>query len=165
MHACLRLLLLGLLLSAGHLFAEDALLRIVGLEKTVSLSPADWEKLPRTTLAALEPHAKTEYRYAGVDARTLLLLVDAPLGDKLRGAAHRLGVLVRARDGYTILFALAEFDAAFSSRTLLLADRMNDRPLRENAAPLQLIAPGDTRGARWVRMVTSLEIVSLPASP
>lgn len=166
MPATLRCAFLVLLLAcAPGARAEEALLRIAGPGRTVTLTAAGWAALPRTEVTAVEPHEKRGHRYAGVDARELLRRAGAPLEKELRGPAHRLGVLVRGRDGYAVLFALAEFDAAFSGRTLLLADRIDGAPLPEKAAPLQLIAPGDQRGARWVRMVSALEIVSIPLPP
>ena len=162
----LRRLLLAFILVAGFpAFAADPILQIVGPEKTLALTAAEFAALPRTEVTALEPHGKKERRYAGVTVRELLLRVDAPLGEKMRGSALALGVLVRSRDGYAVLYALAEFDAAFSTRTLLLADREDGKPPPATAAPFRLVAPGDTRGARWVRMVTSIEIISLPPKP
>lgn len=83
----------------------------------------------------------------------------------MRGPALTMGVIVRCKDNYSVLYSLAEFDAAFSSRTILLADREDGGPPPATAAPFRLVAPGDKRGARWARMVVSLEIVSLPAKP
>lgn len=83
----------------------------------------------------------------------------------MRGPALTMGVIVRCKDNYSVLYSLAEFDAAFSSRTILLADREDGAPPPATAAPFRLVAPGDKRGARWARMVVSLEIVSLPAKP
>jgi hypothetical protein len=120
--------------------------------------------LPHTEITLEDPHEKKLHRYAGFAARELIAQAGAPLGDKLRGAAFQLGVIVRGKDGYVVLFSLADFDDTFSTRTLLLADRMDGQPLPEKSAPLQLIAPGDKRPARWVRMVTSLEIVPMGAT-
>lgn len=151
-------------LAAGGIGrATEAWLRVTWAEKSVVLSEAEWAKLPRTEVTSADPHTKTEHRYAGVAMREVLHLVQAPTDKDLRGAAQRLAVLVRGRDGYAVLFALAEFDPAFSARTILLADRIDGLPLPEKAAPLQVIAPGDRRGARWARMVTAIEIVSVPA--
>jgi DMSO/TMAO reductase YedYZ molybdopterin-dependent catalytic subunit len=68
----------------------------------------------------------------------------------------------QSKDGYSTLFALAEFDDAFSNRTILLADSEDGKPLPENAGPMRIVAPGDKRAARWARMVTSIELVHIP---
>lgn len=161
-----RLALFSLLFaSAWTVEAADAVLTIATPDKTTTLTAAEWAALPRTEVKAVEPHEKKERRYAGVAMRDLLTHAGAPLGDKLRGPALVLGVVVRCQDAYTVLYALAEFDASFSTRTILLADRDDGQPLPSNAAPLRLVAPGDTRGARWARMVTSIEIVPLTPKP
>ena len=83
------------------------------------------------------------------------------MGEKFRGAALGLAVVVHCKDGYTVLFSLAEFQEGFSSRTIVLADRADGDILPPSAAPLRIIVPGDKRPARSARQVTSLEIVSL----
>lgn len=70
-----------------------------------------------------------------------------------------LGVIATAPDGYRVLFSLTEFDAAFNDRAVLLADRRNGKPLDSREGPLRLIVAGDERHARWIREVTSLEVV------
>jgi hypothetical protein len=129
--------------------------------RTLELTAAEFAALPRTDLKALEPHEKKERTYSGVAVRDLLARLDAPLGDRLRGPALTTGVLVRCRDHYTVLYALAEFDTAFSTRTILLADREDGAAPPPSAAPLRLVAPGDTRGARWARQVASIELIQL----
>jgi len=150
------------LLSAG----EPAVLTIrVPEAAPLTFNAAELAALPRVHLEAVEPHAKTKHTYSGLSVRDLLIKAGAPLGAAMRGSAHRMVVRVSARDGYVAVFALAEFDEAFSSRSLLLATQVDGAPLPEKSAPLQLIAPGDKRGARWVRMVDSLEVITLPAQP
>ncbi len=150
-----------LLFAFGFAVAAHAepILRLTGAAGTVTLTAAEFAALPRQEIAAVEPHEKKERRYSGVAVRDLLTRIGAPLGADLRGPALTTGVLVRCQDGYTVLYSLAEFDAAFSTRTILLADREDGAPPPATAAPLRLVAPGDTRGARWARMVTALELI------
>jgi hypothetical protein len=132
----------------------------------VVFNAAEFAALPHVELTLVNPHDQKEHRYSGVSVRELLARLDAPLGDKLRGPALQTGVLVRSKDGYAVLFALAEFDESFSTRVLILADRIDGQPVPEIAAPLQLIAPGDKKAARWARMVTAIEIIpTAPAAP
>lgn len=155
------LLALLLFVAALRALGADPVLRVVTPEQTLAFTAAEFAALPRTELTAVEPHGKQSHRYAGVTVRELLTRAGAPLGEKLRGPALALGVLVRSADNYTVLFALAEFDAAFSTRTLLLVDREDGAPPPASAAPFRLVVPGDTRGARWARLVTSIEVVQL----
>jgi DNA-directed RNA polymerase omega subunit len=72
----------------------------------------------------------------------------------------RLYALVKARDGYAAVFALPEFDAGFTDRVILLADRCQGQALDAVEGPLRLVVPGEKRRARWVRQVTDIEVIS-----
>jgi hypothetical protein len=159
MRSIFRLLLfLGL---AAALSAAEPLLKVTVAGKTVSFTVEEFATLPHTEITTFEPHGQKEHRYAGVAVRELLLRAGAPLGVKLRGAALQLVVVARSNDGYAVAFALAEFDDAFSNRTILLAEKEDGQALAGNAAPFRLVAPGDKKGARCARMVASLEVISV----
>lgn len=159
------LLLACFIVLAARLGAAEPILTVVAPGKTLALSAEEFAALPRTELQAFGPHEKKERAYSGVALRELLARVDAPLGDKFRGPALTLGVLVRCKDNYTVLFSLAEFDENFSARTVILSNQEDGKAPPATAAPLRLVAPGDKRGARWARMVTSIEIVSFAPKP
>jgi hypothetical protein len=163
----LRSALVFALLPSVHsvVVAAEPVLKIIGPEQTVFLTVQEFAALPHTELKAVEPHEQKERLYAGVALPELLTRVGAPLGEKLRGPALTLGVLVRCKDSYTVLYSLAEFDENFSSHTILIADGEDGQPPPAAAAPLRLVAPGDKRGARWARMVTTIEIVSVGPKP
>lgn len=164
MRSFLGLALVALLLMAGtHLLAAEAMLKIVGVEKFVSLTAAEFAALPHSDLKVSDGPEKKERAYSGVKMSELLAQVGAPLGEKMRGSGMTMGVLVKCKDDYTVLFALAEFDEAFSSRTILLCDRENGDILPPSAAPLRLVTPGDKRGARSARQVTTIELI--PVAP
>jgi DMSO/TMAO reductase YedYZ molybdopterin-dependent catalytic subunit len=99
--------------------------------------------------------------YQGVPVVDLLRRAGAPLGSALRGTKMRLYVLVKARDSYAVVFALTEFDPAFTDRTILLAYSKAGQALGSVEGPLRLVVPGDKRRARWVRQVTDIDV--LPA--
>jgi DMSO/TMAO reductase YedYZ molybdopterin-dependent catalytic subunit len=139
----------------------DAILKVSEGPQAISLTADDVRRLPHTDLTATDPHGNTTHVYSGVLMRDLLAKVGAPLGERMRGPALRLAVVFHATDGYTTVFALAEFDEAFSNRQLLLAYAEDGKPLPANAAPYRLVVPGDKRAARWARMITSIEVVSV----
>jgi hypothetical protein len=148
--------------AAQRGFAADPALTVFSAEKSVTFTAEELLALPHMELTATDPHENKEHHYSGVPVRDLLLKVGAPLGESLRGPALRTAVLIHANDGYATLFALAEFDDAFSTRTLLLADSADGKPLPEHSGPLRLVVPGDKRAARWARMVKSIEVIALP---
>jgi len=155
--------LLALLLCAStHASAQTApVLRVTGdVPKHLELSLADIATLQHQTIHVTdEKGAPAEY--SGVPVATILEKAGAPLGKELKGSNMALGVVAHAPDGYAVLFSLTEFDPAFSDRVILLADRRDGKPLDSREGPLRFIVPGDQRHARWIRGVTTVEVVRM----
>jgi hypothetical protein len=89
----------------------------------------------------------------------------APLGAGMHGAALSSYVLASASDGYQVLFSLAELDPDMADGKFLLADKANGKPLFGENGSFRLVIPTDKRGARSIRMLTSLNVVQLRKSP
>ena len=123
--------------------------------------------LDAATLATLTPaavsvsaHGKT-LNCQGVRLSDLLRKTNA-LPDELRGPALASYVLVTARDGYRVVYSLAELDTSLGDRHVILANQCNGQPLDEKDGPLRLIASEELRPARWVRQVQSITVVRAP---
>ncbi len=150
--------------APAHAQQESArpLLRVTGLDGAeVRVGADDWAKLPRVTMKAIE-HGGTEATFEGVPARELLKLVNAPAGRELRGAQLTLYVVAEAADGYRVLYALAEIDAAFTDAVILVADRRNGEALGEEDGPLRIVVPWEKRQARWARQLIALRVGRAP---
>lgn len=142
--------------------APDPVINISGaIAHPLTLRMADLAAIAhRSVSVADEKQGKTQYQ--GVAVVDLLRRAGAPLGPALRGPKMRLYVLVKARDGYAAVFALAEFDPGFTDRVILLADQRDGHPLEAVEGPLRIIVPGEKRHARWVRQVTDIELRTAP---
>jgi hypothetical protein len=92
-------------------------------------------------------HAGMVAIYACVLLRDIVALAGVPLGEQLRGDRLALYVVVEAADGYRVVFALPELDAAFTNRVVLLADRRDEQPLHTAEGPLRLVIPAEKRHA------------------
>jgi hypothetical protein len=149
-----------LLLLAPALRAAGPVLTVTAPDKILTFTAEEFAALPHTEISAYDPHGEATHKYSGVAMREILARAGAPLGDKLRGKALQLVVVAHSRDGYSIAFALAEFDPAFNDRSILLADTEDGKPLPGDASLFRIIIPGDKKAARWARMVTSIEIKS-----
>lgn len=116
--------------------------------------------LTRADLAALPVHeASGDYRSAdGVRFEGALLwdviAAKTDLDDDVK-AALRYGVLASAEDGHAVMVSIGEIAPGFGEREVLLAYARSDV---EGEARIQLVSPGDTRGARHVNGITTLEI-------
>ena len=100
--------------------------------------------------------------YEGVLLADLLRQSGITLGDSLRGEAMATYVLVEARDGYRVVFALPELDTTFTERTTLLADRVHGGPLSVKEGPFRVVVPGERRPARWIRQVPRITVSRVP---
>jgi hypothetical protein len=85
-------------------------------------------------------------------------------GQALRGPALAQAVVVRAADGYAVVFGLAELDPGVRTNRIILADTVDGAPLKAEDGPFRLVAEGDVRPARSVRQVTTAQIVPFPAA-
>ncbi len=160
---CLRIAILLLIVFApAGLFAQASqapALHVIGeVPKPLELGAADIAALPRQTIRVTDEKG-AEVEYDGVPVAEILTKAGAPLGKEMKGPNMALGVVASAPDGYRVLFSLTEFDAAFSDHVIILADRRNGKALDNHEGPLRFVVPGDKRHARWIRGVTTLEVV------
>lgn len=151
---------LALALLAASVEAQTpSTLRISGPGVTTTeISAADLAALPRLALDVQNSHNGQAEHYEGVRMSDLLAKAGAPLGDKLRGRAMGTYVRAVASDGYAVVYSLAEVDPAFHDNQIIVADRMNGKPLDSKEGPFKAVAPGDKRPARWIRMLVELKV-------
>lgn len=136
-------------------------LRVEGLVPTPrTLATADLAALKHITLKAKDKEGK-QHTYAGVPLAEVLHLAGAPTGKDIHGKVLSQALLVSAADGYQAVFALPELDPAFTSQTILLADQRDGQPLPAGLGPYQIIVPQEKRPTRWVRQVTTLQVVQV----
>jgi DMSO/TMAO reductase YedYZ molybdopterin-dependent catalytic subunit len=159
-----RLPLLLLLCVPASAFAQAppaVVLHVTGeVPNHLDLSLGDLAAFHQETIRVTdEKGAPAEY--AGVPVAEILKKAGAPLGKEMKGAKMGVGLVARASDGYHVLFALAEFDSAFTDRVILLANRRDGKPLDSGEGPLRFVVPGDKRHARWIRRVNTIEVLSV----
>jgi DMSO/TMAO reductase YedYZ molybdopterin-dependent catalytic subunit len=141
----------------------SVVLRVTGaVSQPLALSLEDLAAMPRTKVTAKEHDAGATYE--GVALTAILQKAGAPLGKDLHGKALASYVVVTARDGYRVVFALPELDPAFTdaAQHIILVDTVGGKPLPEKQGPVRIIVPQEKKGARWIRMVESIEVVRLP---
>ena len=135
-------------------------LQVIDIEgHTTPLTAAQISNMPHTTVKVLDHDVPVQFE--GVSLASLLSTTGVPLGDNLRGPRMTEVLMVEAADGYRVVFALAEMDPAFAVRDIMLADQRDGKPLDPKEGPFRIVAPGDKRGARWVRQVTTLKLIAV----
>ncbi len=124
--------------------------------KFTSLPPKEWAKLPRQKVEVKgkgdEPAA-----YEGVPLAEVLRFAGVSFDKHPRDRSASC-VLVEASDGYRAVLALAEVDPKVSDRKVLLADRLDGKPLPNGAGPYRLVVPGDKVPSRWVKQVVRIAV-------
>ncbi len=126
----------------------------------IPIDAAALAALPRESVTATA-HEHTLH-CEGVSLAALLRAANALPAEPLRGPRLADYVLVAARDGYRALYSLAELEPTLGNHRVLLVDRCEGKPLDADDGPLRLIAPDESRPARWVRQVQSITVVSAP---
>ena len=151
--------------AATVLHGADFVLTVEGVsgpdgvpKPALQLTLADLAAMPRTTTSATVGGRTHELE--GVLVYEILKKAGQPLGDQLRKSQLVRYALFTAHDGYRVLFALPEFDPAFTPARALLADRMDGGPLPAKKGPLWLVLPGEKSQARSVYMVERIELQS-----
>ena len=156
----IRRAFLIIMASAVCALAQDASFTVTGAVKTpLTLTAADLAKMPRASVKSMSGGLETTFE--GVWLHEILKRAGAPLGSELRGKALASYIVADAKDGYEVVYSLAEIDPAFTSQQFLLADTADGKPLVGSQGPFRLVVPTDKPGARSVRMLTKIEVVTL----
>ena len=142
------------------LTAQETAVHVSGdVKQPLSLTAEELSKMPRASVTITARGTQTVYQ--GVWLHDLLKRAGVPQGSALRGKALAGYVLAQARDGYQVVFSLAEADPAFIDNEVLVADSADGNPLSAKEGPVRLVVPKDKIAARSVRMLTRLEVVQL----
>jgi DMSO/TMAO reductase YedYZ molybdopterin-dependent catalytic subunit len=163
----MRWTVLAVFSLASLLPAADIALTIDGVSRRdgvampgLELRLADLAAMPRTTVQLTldgKPHS-----VEGVLVYEVLKKAGQPFGDQMRKAQLVKYAVFSAHDGYRALFALPEFDPAFTAAGALIADRMDGQPLPAGKGPLRLVVPGEKTGSRSIFMLERIDIQSAP---
>lgn len=160
--SCVRVLkyfLFSLCFAACQLCGQ-ALFTVAGdVEKPLTLTADELAKMPRQTAAFT--HDGQTRSYEGVLLYDVLSKAGVPFGKAMTGKPMASYLLLTARDGYQVVFALPELDPKFEGSKVLLADRVDGGPLPATEQPFRVIAPQDKMQARSVYSVVKAEVVRL----
>ncbi len=142
--------------------SEQKYLEIVTVDsKVIHLSVADLAKYKQVG-ASVTADDGTKVLYTGPLLRDVLLKFGIlSSGPHIRGQALHQILLVSARDGYSVPFTIGEIDSNFGNLKIVLAIKMDGKPLFNYEGPFRIAIPTDKEGARSVRMVSSIRVVRL----
>ncbi|WET03004.1 molybdopterin-dependent oxidoreductase [Flavobacterium sp. YJ01] len=138
--------------------SKEAILKVEGeVLKPLFISASDFAKIPHVQASMKNREGKLQ-EYSGVPIIEILKQAGVTLGKELKGENLTKYMLVRGSDGYEVVFSLAELDAAFTNRVIILADMKDGKPLENGVGPFRLVVPEENRPARSVLEVSHLII-------
>jgi DMSO/TMAO reductase YedYZ molybdopterin-dependent catalytic subunit len=151
-------LILILILIAASVSAQDAVTVEGEVTKPLKITVAEMQKFPVNEVTAKDRDGK-DHVYKGTLLSNVLATAGVTLGKDLRGENLVKYVIVKAIDGYEVIYSLAEIDPEFSSGIVLLATHVDGNSLSSSEGPFRLVAPLDKRPARWIRQITGIKVM------
>ena len=127
--------------------------------KQTLLARADIEALPHAKVTTGASGVSTTFD--GVPLKAVLERGGVGFGETLKGKRLASCLLVEAADGYRVVIALPEIDAAFTDKQIVLVFLKGGKPLDDKEGPYRIVVPDEKRMARWVKQVTALKIVNV----
>jgi hypothetical protein len=135
-------------------------LKVEGAVPTpLALTLDDLAKLPRQTYTTTADGSTVTYE--GVLLYDILIKAGWKFGHEMTGKPMASYLLVTARDGYQVVFALAEIDPQFAGAKVIVADKKDGLPLTGPEQPFHIFAPQDKMRARSVYSAIKVEVVRL----
>jgi hypothetical protein len=126
-------------------------------DKSAEWTPATLAALPHKTITVYNEHIKASQTYDGVPLIDLLTRVGVP--DKPHGKDLRLYLVAQGTDGYEAVYSVAEVNPDVHDATVIVADELDGKPIG-GSGPLQLVATGEKRPARWVRNLIAIRALT-----
>jgi hypothetical protein len=145
-------------MQADQAAAAQAPLKITVGKKTAEWTPATLASLPHTSFTVYNEHIKANQTYSGVQLIELL----TPLGvaEKPHGKEFKSCLVAEGADGYKVVFSVAEVTPDVHDAIVIVADTLDGKPLTQSG-PLQLVATGEKRPARWVRNLINIHVIAV----
>lgn len=99
-----------------------------------------------------------DHKYSGVLLSAILQKAGVTMGKDLKGENLTKYASVEASDGYQVVFALAELDKDFTDRQIILATKIDGKPLAPTDGPFRIIVQDEKKPARCIKQVTGIKI-------
>lgn len=95
--------------------------------------------------------------YEGPALAYVMRAVRLPVGMRAHGEPMKGYLVVRGADGYAAVLSAAEADKELHEDVVILADRLDGRPLPDAEGPWRLVIDDDIRPWRSVRQVVAMD--------
>ena len=147
------------LVGVNYAKAQTASVKISGeVTSPFTVNDDDLQKFIQTTITRKDRDGN-DHAYSGVLLSELMNKAGAGMGSNLKGENLTKYLLVTASDNYQVVFELPELDKAYTDRMIILADKMDGKPLPAGDGPFRIIVQDEKRPARCIKQVTGLKVL------
>ena len=127
--------------------------------KATTLSVADLQAMPQTTVTVHNEHTKVDETYAGVLLGDLLTKSGFPVDKTTHRKMLRSYLIAEGMDKYWVLYSVTEIEFSEHNGTVIVATSMGGKPLGDDGQ-LKLIDSSDKKPQRWVRNLNAITVKS-----
>jgi hypothetical protein len=127
--------------------------------KATTLSVADLQAMPQTTVTVHNEHTKVDETYTGVLLGDLLTKSGFPVDKTTHRKMLRSYLVAEGMDKYWVLYSVTEIEFSEHNGTVIVATSMGGKPLGDDGQ-LKLIDSSDKKPQRWVRNLNAITVKS-----
>lgn len=127
--------------------------------KATTLSIAELQAMPQTTVTVHNEHTKMDETYTGVLLGGVLAKYGFPVDKTTHQKMLRSYLVAEGTDKYWVLYSVTEIEGTEHNGEVIVATSMGGKPLREDGQ-FKLIDSSDKKPQRWVRNLTSITVKS-----
>ncbi|MEI9980162.1 MAG: hypothetical protein WDN23_14395 [Edaphobacter sp.] len=127
--------------------------------KATTLTVADLEAMPQTTVTVHNEHTKADESYSGVLLGDLLAKYGFPVSQATHRKMLRSYLTAEGTDKYWVLYSVTEIEGSEHNAQVIVATSMGGKPLGEDGQ-LKLIDSSDKKPQRWVRNLSAITVKS-----
>lgn len=135
--------------------ATSATVLVKGPEDKATVGPTDLRAMRRYSVTVPWGGGHT---YSGAALSELLAEIGAPSEARLHGPPLDQVVIVKGRDGFIAVLAMAETAMSFKGQPVILADEKDGKPLDAKEGPYRLVIGGELKPPRSVWGVVEVEL-------
>jgi hypothetical protein len=127
--------------------------------KATTLSVADLQAMPQTTVTVHNEHTKVDETYTGVLLGDVLAKYGLPVDKTTHQKMLRSYLIAEGTDKYWVLYSVTEIESSEHNGTVIVATSVGGKSLGDDGQ-LKLIGSSDKKPQRWVRNLSSITVKS-----
>lgn len=149
--------------GAAEATSASNAIQVTGIVGDVTLTVDELKALPNESVdvSFMSGQGEQQHSFTGTSLYGVLEYIGLPFPEGVKNPMLKTYLVVTAKDGYQVVIAGGEIDPAFGNVPMLLAWEQDGAALEGADGPIRLVAPGDTKGGRYVSGIVSIAVLSI----